>query len=72
MSNRIRHTRPSCCHSRLGKAKKTWPTRAAAEKAIQRGRKKYGDEPMEVYPCQVQPNRWHVRKKREKKEQVNA
>lgn len=68
---RVQHVKPYCCYSRLGKAKAAYPTVAAAEKAIARGHRKYGDEPMEVYECQVQPGRYHVRKQRTQKDAVS-
>lgn len=64
----IRHSRPWCCYSRLGKAKASYGTLEEAHKALEWAEKQYG-ETLEVYSCQVNNGRWHVRKARARDEE---
>lgn len=58
----MNHPRPFCCYSRLGFAKAVYDSEEEAQAAIERGREKYGDPPMEPYACKVNAGYWHIRR----------
>lgn len=53
----------SCCTSRLGQVKKSFPDRQKAKKAAEGASQKYGCR-MEPYPCYQHNGRYHIRKVR--------
>lgn len=53
----------TCCYSRVGRVKVSYPSKEAALVEVRKERDKYGIE-MESYACQQWPGKFHVRKKR--------
>lgn len=59
----VKHVKPWCCYSRLGKAKVAYPSIEKAKRAKELAEKRYGDK-MVVYPCTQRLGYYHVRKAR--------
>lgn len=59
----------TCCKSRVGIVKASYPDREKALKGAKRQRDRIG-EPFEPYECYVHPGRYHIRKVRVRREQA--